>query len=252
MASNEAIHLQALSHDPVNSDHSKFCMHFGKMVCCEGKEGVFYDGDEAGTVRITLAFPKATSVVLWTPENRVPMHKSADDANLWTVTAQFPIGYRYVCLLVDGENVLVPYLPIGYGYSRPMNYIDVPPPDVTNCIYAMRPHMEHGSVAHDCFDSTQTNKVGKILVYLPPSYHMASNATRRYPVLYLQHGLGENETGWVYAGKVNIIADNLIADGRMTDMIIVMGNGTIFENGKVNPEVYCRELVKDIIPYIDN
>jgi enterochelin esterase-like enzyme len=252
MVNNEAIYLQALSHDPVNSDHSKFCMQFDNITHQKGKEGVFYDGDEAGTVHVTLAFPTATSVVIWTPEIKVPMHRSPVEPDLWMATAQFPIGYRYVYIIVDGKDVLVPYLPIGYGFCRPVNYIDVPPPDAKSCIYAMRPHVERGTVAHDYFDSTQTGLVEKILVYLPPSYPKTASATRRYPVLYLQHGLGENENGWVYAGKVNIIADNLIADGKMTEMIIVMGSGTIFENGSVNPEVYCRELVEDIIPFVDN
>ncbi|KAL7704161.1 putative esterase [Lotmaria passim] len=252
MAYNEAIHLQALSHNPVNSDHSKFCMQFDNITYQKGKEGVFYDGDEGGTVHITLAFPSAACVTVWTPEVQVPLHRSPVEPDLWTVTAQFPIGYRYVYILVDGKDVLVPYLPIGFGYCRPVNYIDVPPPDAKSCVYAMRPHVERGTVAHDYFDSTRTNAVEKLLVYLPPSYHKFGSATRRYPVLYLQHGLGENENGWVYAGKVNIIADNLIADGKMTEMIIVMGSGTIFENGAVNPKAYCAELVEDIIPFIDN
>ncbi|KAK7195536.1 putative esterase [Novymonas esmeraldas] len=249
---NEALGLQALAHNPVNALHSKFCMKFDKVPVTDGQEGVTYDGDAAGTVHFAFAFPGATFVLLWTPQATVPLQPSPTAPGIWTATAQLPVGFRYVYVMVDSKDTLVPYLPIGYGYCRPVNFIDVPPPDMRSCIYAMRRGVEYGTVVHNFFDSSETSAVENLLVYLPPSYHKAGSAARRYPVLYLQHGLGENENGWVYHGKVNVIADNLIADGAMTEMIIVMGNGTMFENGEVSPEVYCRQLVSDIIPYIDN
>ena len=256
MAYNEAIHLQALSHNPVNSDHSKFCMQFDNITYQKGKEGVFYDGDEGGTVHITLAFPSAACVTVWTPEVQVPLHRSPVEPDLWTVTTQFPIGYRYVYILVDGKDVLVPYLPIGFGYCRPVNYIDVPPPDAKSCVYAMRPRTEHGSVAHDFVNSYTTDTVEEVLVYLPPSYHKFGSATRRYPVLYLlynddaDHGMCS-----VHHGKVNIIADNLIEDGKMTEMIIVMKNaGSAASPDHFSHDVtqMCDDVTEDIIPFIDN
>ncbi|KAH9601231.1 putative esterase [Trypanosoma melophagium] len=113
----------------------------------------------------------------------------------------------------------------------------------------MRSGILHGTVAHDFFQSRVTGRTEKILVYLPPSYHLG---TDKYPVLYFQHGHGENENGWVYQGKVNIIADNLISEGKMRDMIIVFGNGMVRVNGKdLNALKYCDVLLEDVIPFVE-
>jgi enterochelin esterase-like enzyme len=226
-------------------------------------EGVTYSGDSTGTVHYHFHLPKAVtvSVVPASPVTIDAAHKPLRPAvalqkqldGAWGGSAAYPVGLHKVLVLVDGRAVLSPHLPVMSESNKVLvNYIDVPPPDAKSCIYAMRPHVERGSVVQDYVNSYITDTVEEIFVYLPASYHKTANATRRYPVLYLLHGDGNQGMGAVQHGKVNIIADNLIADGKMTEMIIVMGSGTIFENGSVNPEVYCRELVEDIIPFVDN
>lgn len=63
--------------------------------------------------------------------------------------------------------------------------------------------------------STFTERAERLTIYIPASYHLATNSKRRYPVLYLQHGHGENELAWVHLGKINLITDNLIVDNKV-------------------------------------
>ncbi|KPI88828.1 endo-1 4-beta-xylanase z precursor-like protein [Leptomonas seymouri] len=234
------------------------------------EEGVTYVGDTAGTVHYRFSFPKA-GIVSIAPATIITLGGDVDQTRTvahpvvtlqkqkdgtWVGVAVYPVGLHKVLLFVDGRAVLTPLLPITCETNQELvNYIDVPPPDAKNCIYAMRPLMEHGSVAQDYVTSYTTNTVEEVLVYLPPSYHMAANATRRYPVLYLLHNDGNNGQGSVQLGKVNVIADNLIADGRMTDMIIVITNNasTLCVNSSSDDITQmCDDLTEEIIPYIDN
>ena len=108
---------------------------------------------------------------------------------------------------------------------------------------------------------SEVNKaMRRCFVYTPPGYD--KNTKKRYPVLYLQHGGGENETGWSSQGRANLIMDNLIAEGKAKSFIIVMDNGTWTmsgprrsEGGTWSPkgwaDGFMNTLLKDIIPMID-
>ncbi|ORC88973.1 putative esterase [Trypanosoma theileri] len=234
-AMNEALILQPLA--------------FNAVVAGEADEGVKIVDPSKGTVQVRLRFPKAQTVVIKTPEKEYPLMKLDD--GIWMATFSLPIGFQYIFILVDDADVISPFLPIGFGYSRPINYIEVPPPtkEKESLYYLMQLDINHGTVAHEFFQSKVTGRMEKLLVYLPPSYHLGSD---KYPVLYLQHGHGENENGWVYQGKVNIIADNLIAEGKMREMIIVFGNGMVRVNGKdLDAVKYCDVLVEDVIPFVE-
>ncbi|KAL7698655.1 endo-1 4-beta-xylanase z precursor-like protein [Lotmaria passim] len=235
------------------------------------KEGVTYVGDAAGTVHYCFRSPAATSVSI-VPASTITLEGDVDATGTavhpatvlqrqrdgtWCGTVSYSVGLHKVLLLVDGRAVLSPHLPVTCDCSRELvNYIDVPPPDAKSCVYAMRPRTEHGSVAHDFVNSYTTDTVEEVLVYLPPSYHKFGSATRRYPVLYLlynddaDHGMCS-----VHHGKVNIIADNLIEDGKMTEMIIVMKNaGSAASPDHFSHDVtqMCDDVTEDIIPFIDN
>ena len=214
------------------------------------KEGVMYDGDADGTVHYRFYFPNASTVSVLTYNTAVTLEKNVEDG-VWSGTGHYPPGLQCVVILVDGHDICSPFLPFAYNYCRPVNYIDVPPVDLARYHYAMRSYIEYGTVAHDLYTTSEGTQE-QLLMYLPPSYRKDANVNRRYPVLYLQHGLGENENAWVQHGKLNVIADNLIADGKMTEMIIVMGNGMMYtEDGVVDPFGYVDRLVKDVIPYVD-
>jgi enterochelin esterase-like enzyme len=107
----------------------------------------------------------------------------------------------------------------------------------------------HGAVARHYYPSSVTGKHEICLVWTPPAWDPAKS----YPVLYLQHGYGENETGWIYQGHAGRIADRLLADGAMKEMIIVMGNGMVRKTGDPSDRMlFPRIVVEDLIPYIES
>lgn len=159
-------------------------------------------------------------------------------------------GFRWVEFHVDGAEVINPMAPIGFGASRPTNFADIPRPD--GDFYALK-DVPHGAVAQEYYYSKSTNSWKSCLVYTPPGY-MKDDKTA-YPVLYLQHGHGENEQCWVHQGRVNFILDNLIAQGKAVPFIVVMNNGmvqTVQDGARVlDEEMITPLLLEDCIPYIE-
>jgi enterochelin esterase-like enzyme len=185
-------------------------------------------------VDYSFYFPNAATVSVVIPGSVLILENNA--GGVWSKAGRFPIGLYCVLVFVDAQEVQSFYLP---------------PPDMAHCAYVMRLGIDYGTVARGFSISSEGTPV-KPIVYLPPSYRKAANATRRYPVLYLQHGLSENENGWVQHSKVYFIAENLITGGKMAEMIIVMGNGMLCNNGgSVATFKYVDRLVKDVIPYVD-
>ena len=126
-----------------------------------------------------------------------------------------------------------------------MNFVDVPVEDMRG--WDDLEGVAHGAVTRCYYLSAVTGRHEICLIYTPPQYDPAKS----YPVLYLQHGYGENETGWVYQGHVGRIADRLLAEGAMEEMIIVMGNGMAKGSGQRDLSLYPRILTEDLIPYIE-
>jgi enterochelin esterase-like enzyme len=144
-----------------------------------------------------------------------------DDAGSWSVTIppQVP-GFHYYYLVVDGLRVNDPGSQSFYGVGRESSGIEIPD---TGGDYFEAKDVPHGEVRIRWYLSTVTGKWRRCFVYTPPDYD--TNPKARYPVLYLQHGMGEDETGWIFQGHANFILDNLIAAGKAKPMIIVMDNG---------------------------
>ena len=183
-----------------------------------GRDGI--QGAEVlpdGKVHFRIIAKDAKEVVIDRFGTLFPLSPVEDGA--WEGTFDMGTGFLYFFLKVDGADVLCPYLPIGYGCCRPMNFVDVPVADMKG--WDDLEGVEHGAVTRRYFYSTVTGKHEICLVWTPPAYDPA----KAYPVLYLQHGYGENETGWIYQGHAGRIADRLLAEGKMKEMIIVMGNG---------------------------
>jgi len=144
-----------------------------------------------------------------------------NDQGVWSiVTPPLVVGFHYYALIVDGASVADPASESFFGVSKMMSGIEVPSPGED--FYDAR-NVPHGEVREHWYYSLTNSAWRRCFVYTPPDY--SSNPTARYPVVYLQHGAGEDERGWSTQGRVNFILDNLIAEGKATPMIVVMDNG---------------------------
>ena len=196
-----------------------------------------------GRVRFRIIAPDAQSVAIDQFGTVYLLTRAENGA--WEGVFDMGRGFLYFFLKIDGADVLCPYLPIGYGCCRPMNFVDVPVADMEG--WDDLGNIPHGAVTRHYVPSSVTGKHEVCLVYTPPAY----DPSRKYPVLYLQHGYGENETGWVYQGHVGRIADRLLADGKMREMLIVMGNGMVKKEGSGDRGLFPQVLLKDLIPFIE-
>lgn len=159
-------------------------------------------------------------------------------------------GFYYHDYYVNGTQVINPMAPLGYGCFRAINYFEMPEPDFKEYLISNVPH---GAIHLNYYHSEQTGREKLCYVYTPAEYDKTGNTS--YPVLYLQHGGGENEIGWVWQGKIANIADNLIAQKKMKPMIIVMNTGYAFRpDGSSHPALgsFSDELALDCVPYIDS
>jgi enterochelin esterase-like enzyme len=172
---------------------------------------------------------------------------------VWTGVTQRPLdeGFHYYHLTVDGGTFNDPGALNFYGSTRWESGIEVPAHDQD--FYALK-DVPHGRVQQILFPSKSTNTSRRAFVYTPPDYDQ--DLTKRYPVPYLQHGWGEDETAWSNQGRAHLIMDNLIADGKINPFLIVMTYGMTNEirfgglrNFDIGP--FQTVLVDELIPTID-
>ena len=172
------------------------------------------------------------------------------DGDEWEIELPFCTAINYIQIVVDGNENLEAILPITYGYSRPYNYIELP--EYEEDFFALK-NVPHGSVRREYFFSHMTEEWESCMVYVPFEYD--SDPDKVYPVLYLQHGHGENEIGWSMAGKVNLIMDNLISEGKAQPCVIVMNNGMVQKKEGdehiVDHLLFEPMLMEDVIPFIE-
>ena len=174
-----------------------------------------------GRVRVSISAPQALKVQFDIGAVKYDLKK--DDKGVWTgECAPQDEGFHYYQLWVDGAAVPDPSSLYFYGASRWGSGIEIPAKDQD--FYALK-NVPHGQLRENYYFSKSTNAVRRCFVYTPPGYD--ENATNRYPVLYLQHGMGENETGWGNQGHADLIMDNLIAEGKAKPFIIVMDNSSV-------------------------
>jgi enterochelin esterase-like enzyme len=177
-----------------------------------------------GYARFRVVAPQAQSVVvslgLGGTKGGTPLTKADDGSWMGTTAGPLEEGFHYYHLTVDGGVFNDPGTNNYYGSTRWESGIEIPAHDQD--IYALK-NVPHGKVEQVLFWSPSTNTVRRAFVYTPPSYTKDVNV--RYPVLYLQHGWGEDETAWSNQGHANLIMDNLIAEGKIKPFIIVMTYG---------------------------
>jgi enterochelin esterase-like enzyme len=128
-------------------------------------------------------------------------------------------GFHYYHINIDGATVNDPGTGNFYGSQRWESGVEIPAKDQD--FYALE-DVPHGNMQQIIFPSKSTNLQKMAVVYTPPGYEKGKT---KYPVLYLQHGWGENETSWGVQGKTNLIMDNMIAEGRIKPFIVVMTYG---------------------------
>ncbi len=173
-----------------------------------------------GRMRVQISAPDAHKVQLDVSAVKYDLVK--DDKGVWTgESAPQDEGFHYYQLWVDGAAVPDPNSLYFYGASRWGSGIEIPAHDQE--FYALK-NVPHGEVRELQYFSESNKTMRRCFVYTPPGYD--NNPEKRYPVLYLQHGGGENETGWSNQGHAGLIMDNLIAEGKSVPFIIVMDNGT--------------------------
>lgn len=179
-----------------------------------------------------------------------PMTKRED--GVWKMYLEYdPMfkGPKAFHFSVDGAEVVSPYCEQYYSHSKAINYVEIPDPDAT---FVLMQDVPHGAVTTEYYWSHAQNTWQRCLVYTPPMYHEGGD----YPVLYLQHGYGENETSWIYNAKVHQIMDNLIAEGKATPFIIVMNNNMIHadvakEMERKDGGILADNILKDCLPMIE-
>ncbi len=199
-------------------------------------------------VRFRIVAPQAQSVSV--SFRGTQLTKGEDGA--WVGTSR-PLdeGFHYYHLTVDGGTFNDPGTLNFYGSTRWESGVEIPAHDQE--FYALK-DVPHGRVQLILFPSKSTDTQRRAFVYTPPDYD--KNPDKRYPVLYLQHGWGEDETAWSNQGRANLIMDNLIAEGKIGPFLIVMTYGMTNEvrfgglaSFKIGP--FQTVLVDELIPYID-
>ena len=208
-----------------------------------------------GYVRFRVEIPdaKAVSVSLGLGgRGGTQLHRAYD--NSWVGQTEGPMdeGFHYYHLTVDGATLNDPGALNYFGSCRWESGIEIPAKD--EAFYACRMDVPHGNVQQVLFPSKSTGSVQRAFVYTPPTY--GKNKKERFPVLYLQHGWGEDETAWSNQGHANLIMDNLIAEGKAKPFIIVMTYG-LTNNvkfgtiGQFTAKEFETMLVDELVPYID-
>jgi enterochelin esterase-like enzyme len=207
-----------------------------------------------GYARFRILAPQAQSVsVSLGLGGRGGTTLAKDEGGSWMGTTEGPLdkGFHYYHLTIDGGTFNDPGTLNFYGSIRWESGIEIPAYDQD--FYALK-NVPHGRVQQVLFPSKSTNTCRRAFVYTPPDYD--KNQKKRYPVLYLQHGWGEDETAWSNQGHANLIMDNLIAEGKTRPFIIVMTYGMTndvkpggLRNFDIKP--FQTVLVDELIPYVD-
>jgi enterochelin esterase-like enzyme len=215
-------------------------------------------------ITFSLKAPDATSVQVAGGDGLgtgpFPMTKGMDGT--WSVTTPPSVpGFHYYWFVLNGVAVNDPASETYFGYGKETSGIEVP--ETGADFYAIK-NVPHGEVRAKWYLSKTTGEWRRAFVYTPPGYD--EHPTTRYPVLILQHGSGEDETGWTRQGRAQFILDNLIAAGKARPMIVVMDRGYAQRAGTSSPmggsSAWLQNLrvaftafedvvVRDLIPTID-
>jgi enterochelin esterase-like enzyme len=178
-----------------------------------------------------------------------PFDMTKGDDGAWTVTIPPAVpGFHYYWFLLDGVAVNDPGSETYFGWAKQTSGIEVPEKGAD---FYLPWQVSHGEVRITWYHSKITESTRRAYVYTPPDYD--ANTSARYPVLYLQHGAGEDERGWHKQGRMNFIMDNLLTAKKAQPMLVVMDRGYAFKPGDPpNKNSFADVLLEEIIPHIDS
>ena len=210
-------------------------------------------------ITFTLKAPQADSVAVSGGDGlglgSGPLSMTKDAEGMWSVTTAPAVpGFHYYWFVLNGVRVNDPASDTFFGYGRQTGGIEVP--EAGADYYSIK-DVPHGEVREKSYFSPTTRAWRRALVYTPADYD--KNAKTRYPVLFLQHGAGENETGWTRQGRAQFILDNLIAAGKARPMIVVMDRGYATadtpdirqQNLQTAFSAFEKIVIDELIPTID-
>ena len=207
-----------------------------------------------GQVTFRLLAPQAEAVAVqgqW-PQGRVPLTKGSN--GVWTATVgPVPAGVWEYSLTVDGLGMVDPGNPAVKPQREPRTSI-LHVPGNPPLIHDFR-DVPHGVVRSHDYRSKSVGRVRPLSVYTPPGYDQKTRT--KYPVLFLQHGMGDNQATWTTHGKAHWIIDNLIAEKKCVPMIVVMMDGHAFVGDATpggfgqNTALMERDLIEDVLPFVE-
>ncbi len=210
-------------------------------------------------VLIQIYAPKASEVTVGGDflSNPQPLSLKKNEQGVWSVLIGplKPDYYSYT-LMVDGVRTMDPKNPvIKQGISSLENMMAVPGPETA---FEDNKAVPHGEVREVWYSSNTLNMMRRMHVYTPPGYEKGNT---KYPIFYLLHGGGDDDSGWNTIGRAGFILDNLIAAGKAKPMIVVMPNGSMPlppMNGMPNAQMmnqlrdlFSSELLKEVMPYVE-
>ena len=211
--------------------------------------------DSQGRGYFYIKAPEAKGVVLDICDKKYDMQWDGEGG--WTaVTDPLVAGFHYYFMNIGGINFIDPATETFFGCNREAGGIEVPEGPEGD-YYRPQQGIEHGKVSSIYYFSNEQQTWRHAMVYTPAGYEAKKNIKKRYPVLYLQHGMGEDETGWSKQGNMQHIMDNAIASGEAVPMIVVMESGDIKapmgrgQGMDSYGNTFYPVLLNDLIPYID-
>lgn len=206
-----------------------------------------------GYARFKVNAPDANSVTVTLGlggQGGTKLEKQADGTWIGTTAGPMDEGFHYYHMIIDGAHVNDPGTNNYFGSCRWESGIEIPASDAD--FYALK-DVPHGNVQQVLFNSPSTGEQKRAFVYTPPQY---GKDGKKYPVLYLQHGWGEDETAWSSQGHANLIMDNMIANEEIDPFIIVMTYGMTNDVkfgtiGQFDGKEFETVLVDELVPFID-
>ena len=201
-----------------------------------------------GRVTFRIMAPQAQSMSVNIGNKDYPMTQG--DNGVWTVTTDPQVeGFHFYALKTGGLSYADPNVRSYFGTGRYSSALEVPEAPDAAAFYTPRQGVPQGAVRSIRFYSKLCGEYRRMIVYTPAEYDR--NPSKRYPVLYLQHGGGEDETGWIYQGFADVILDNLVADGKAVPMIIVMNSGVAHLAGDPASDAFDAMMAEEVVPMVD-
>lgn len=239
--SNAVFHDQALSFNPIADEKmaDRSAVKTGAMV------------QPNGDIFFRIFAPASKTVMIQVANRDVTLVKN--ETGFFEGTLPYDPGFTgpyKADVYFDGQLLIYPYMQIHWLGHRARNVVEIPDEALE---FSYIRDVPHGAISRELYWSKELGRWQRCVVYTPPGY---MTGTEKYPVLYLQHGNSENEYVWEFTGRIGHIADNLLAEGKMKPMIIVMNDSMVqyrpLPPGPPRDPAFIDSLTGSCIPYIDS